>query len=201
MATTLNEVDQWDMSGLAIKAQDLDLSGNLDVTGTISQTGGTLSAGAGVSAAETNKTSISRAGGIITTRILVDLTGLVGSATDLDIIGNTGGAASAHFGRITTAVNGVISGGSVQCLEVPAGGADDVDFYSATVSTGAQDGLVTDLTETVLVTSGGAWTSGQVKGMTGVPPANDYIYIVNGEGSAGATFTAGKFLITLYGTV
>lgn len=157
-----------------------------------------LTPGAGVSAAERNVSGVFKNGGIITTKIVVDLTGLVGSATDLDIIGNTGGAASAHFGQITAALNGTIIGGKVTCLEVPAGGATDIDFYSATVGTGAQDGLVTDLTETVLVTSGGAWTSGATKGMTNVPPANDYLYIVNGAASGG-TFTAGKFLIELFG--
>jgi hypothetical protein len=157
-----------------------------------------LTAGAGVSAAETNKSGYFKNGGITHTWILVDLTGLVGSASDTDIIGNTGGAASAHFGQITAALNGTIAGGKITCLEVPAGGADDIDFYSATVSTGAQDGLITDLTETVLVTSGGAWASGTVKGMTGVPPANDYLYICNGEAVAG-TYTAGKFLIEFYG--
>lgn len=157
-----------------------------------------LTAGAGVSAAERNVSSVFQTGGIKITRIVVDLTGLVGSATDLDIIGNTGGAASAHFGQITAALTGTIIGGQVTCLEVPAGGATDIDFYSATVSTGAQDVDVTTLTETVLVTSGGAWTSGATKGMTTIPPANDYLYIVNGAASGG-TFTAGKFLIELYG--
>ena len=154
--------------------------------------------GAGLSAAETYAASVTTSGGIKTTRILVDLTGLVGSATDLDIIGNTGGAASAHAGQITVAINGTMAGGRVTCLEVPAGGATDIDFYSATVSTGAQDVDVTTLTETVLVTSGGAWTSGATKGMTAVPPANDYLYICNGAASGG-TFTAGKFLIELFG--
>lgn len=157
-----------------------------------------LTPGAGVSAAETNKSSYMQAGGIITTRILVDLTGLVGSGTDLDIIGNTGGATSAHFGQITTALNGTMAGGRVTCLEVPAGGTNDIDFYSANESTGAQDGLVTSLTETALVTSGGAWTSGASKGMTALPAANDYIYITNGAASGG-TFTAGKFLIEFFG--
>lgn len=157
-----------------------------------------LSKGAGVSAAESYASGYFRNGSLITTRIVLDLTGLVGSATDLDIIGNTGGAASAHWGQLTTALNGTLIGGSVTCLEVPAGGADDIDFYSATVSTGAQDVDVTTLTETVLVTSGGAWTSGQRKGMTGLPTANGYLYIVNGE-AAGGTFTAGKFLIEFYG--
>lgn len=158
-----------------------------------------LTKGAGVSAAESYAVGYLQNGSLVTTRIVVDLTGLVGSGTDLDIIGNTGGAASAHFGQITTAKCGTLIGGSVTCLEVPAGGTNDIDFYSATVSTGAQDGLVTDLTETALVTSGGAWTSGASKGMTALPPANDYLYICNGAASGG-TFTAGKFLITLYGT-
>lgn len=159
-----------------------------------------LTKGAGVSAAETYAVGYLRNGTLVTTRILVDLTGLVGSGTDLDIIGNTGGAASAHWGQITTALNGTMVGGRVTCLEVPAGGTDDIDFYSATVSTGAQDGGIAALTETALVTSGGAWTSGASKGMTNLPPANDYLYIVNGA-AAGGTFTAGKFLIELYGYV
>lgn len=157
-----------------------------------------MTAGAGVSDAETYASGVFLNGTIITTRIIVDLTDLVGSGTDLDIIGNTGGAASANFGQVTAALNGTIVGGRVTCLEVPTGGADDVDFYSATVGTGAQDGAVTGLTETALVTSGGAWTSGTSKGMTTVPPADDYLYIVNGEASAG-TYTAGKFLIELFG--
>lgn len=159
-----------------------------------------LTKGAGVSAAETYAVGYLRNGTLVTTSIVVDLTGLVGSATDLDIIGNTGGAASAHWGQITTALNGAMIGGQITCLEVPAGGADDIDFYSATVSTGAQDVDVTTLTETALVTAGGAWASGTVKGMTGLPAANDYLYIANGE-AVGGTFTAGKFLIELYGYV
>ncbi len=157
-----------------------------------------MTKGAGVSAAETYASGVFLNGTLKVTRIIVDLTGLVGSATDLDIIGNTGGAASSHFGQITAALNGTIVGGRVTCLEVPAGGADDIDFYSATVGTGAQDVDVTTLTETVLITSGAAWTSGASKGMTTVPPANDYLYICNGE-AAGGTFTAGKFLIELFG--
>lgn len=161
-----------------------------------------LSAGSGVSAAERYLNSITRFGDLIVTTILVDLTGLVGSATDVDIIGNTGGAANAHFGQITAAKNGTIVGGKVTCLELPAGGADDIDFYASNVGTGAQDVAIThaDLgTETALVTSGAAWASGTTKGMTSLPPADSYLYIVNGEASANGTFTAGKFLIELYG--
>lgn len=203
---TLIDVYQIDGTGaLTFSAADLSLA-DLGITSTAAEinklddSATVLTKGAGVSAAETYAVGFLRNGTLVHTRIVVDLTGLVGSATDLDIIGNTGGAASAHWGQITTANCGAMVGGLVTCLEAPAGGSTDIDFYSATVSTGAQDGLVTDLTETVLVTSGGAWASGTTKGMTGLPTANDYLYICNGAASGG-TFTAGKFLIQFFGYV
>ena len=218
MATSLDKSRQMDMAGLALKVKDVDLSGALDVTGNAAITGnatvtgnlsvtgnvinlsGVLTRGAGVDTAESYAVSITRSGTLITTRIVVDISTLIGSATDLDIIGESA-AASCHWGQVTTAKCGALIGGSVTCLEVPAGGATDLDFYSSTVGTGTQDVIITDAalgTETALVTSGGAWTSGATKGMTALPTADDYLYIVNGAASGG-TFTAGKFLITLYG--
>ena len=158
-----------------------------------------LTRGAGVDTAETYAVGIFRNGSLVLTRIVVDLSVLVGSTTDLDIIGESA-AADCHWGQVTVAKNGTLVGGKVTCLEVPAGGVTDIDFYSATVSTGTENALVTDLTETALVTSGGVWTSGAAKGMTLLPPANDYLYIVNGAGGVPGTFSAGKFLIELYGT-
>ncbi len=189
--STLNVAGTFQIGGVTVTPTAAELNKLKDSTAVMTD-------GAGISAAEMYAAGVFKNGDITVTRIVVDLTGLVGSATDLDIIGNTGGAASAHFGQVTVALNGTMTAGRVTCLEVPAGGSTDIDFYSATVSTGAQDVDVTTLTETVLVTSGGAWTSGQSKGMTTVPPANDYLYIVNGAASGG-TFTAGKFLIELYG--
>lgn len=168
---------------------DADLASNL------------LTRGAGVDTAESYAAGISRNGSIITTRIVVDISTLIGSGTDLDIIGESA-AADCHWGQITTAKSGTLIGGSVTCLELPAGGTPDLDFYSSNVSTGVQDVIITDATlgtETALVTSGGNWASGTTKGMTSLPTANDYLYITNGAASGG-TFSAGKFLITLYGT-
>jgi hypothetical protein len=159
-----------------------------------------MTRGAGVDTAESYAAGVFRNGTLIHTRIVVDLSTLIGSATDLDIIGESA-AASCHWGQLTTAINGTLIGGKITCLELPAGGADDIDFYSSTVSTGTQDVIITDAalgTETALVTSGAAWASGTTKGMTGLPTANDYLYIVNGE-AAGGTFTAGKFLIEFFG--
>lgn len=161
-----------------------------------------MTKGSGVSAMESYATGVFLNGTVKRTQMVIDMTGLVGSATDLDIIGNTTQAANAHIGQITAALNGTLIGGRVTCLEVPAGGTADIDFYSSNIGTGPQDTIITDAalgTETALVTSGGAWTSGLSKGMTGLPAANDYLYLCNGAASGG-TFTAGKFLIELFGT-
>ena len=159
-----------------------------------------LTKGSGVSNAERYGVGYIQNGTLVKTRIVLDLTGLVGSATDVDIIGNTGGAANCHWGQITTAKCGTLIGGRVTCLEVPAGGTADINFYSSSASTGAQDALASGLAGvSTLIDAGGAWTSGATKGMTALPAANDYLYIANGAASGG-TFSAGKFEIVLFGT-
>lgn len=161
--------------------------------------GATLSAGAGFAGTGTvYKSSVVREGDFLKTTIFIDLTGAASSTTDLDIIGTDG---VSHIGQITAAVNGTIVGGSMTCLEVPAGGADDIDLYAATEGTGAFDGGVAALTETALITAGGAWSSGECAGMVAVPAANQYLYLTGGEAGTAATYTAGKFLIELLGTV
>lgn len=130
------------------------------------------------------------------TEIFVDLTDAKSTATDLDIIGNSG---VSHLGQFTAAMNGTALFGRMTCFEVPIGGAVDIDLYAANEATGAYDGLVTDLTaDTALVTSGGNWTLGLVKLFTGLPAANQYFYLTSGEATAG-TYTAGKYLIEIWG--
>jgi hypothetical protein len=162
----------------------------------------TMTAGSGVAGADAYAASVERVGNLIHTKIVIDIDDLVGSTTDLDIIGDSA-AANCHIGQITAAVNGTIIAGRMTCLELPAGGADDIDLYASNVGTGTENVVITDAalgTETALVTSGAAWASGTTKGMTGLPAANDYLYLVNGEGSANGTFSAGKFLIEFFGT-
>jgi hypothetical protein len=162
-----------------------------------SLTNGTPGAGISGGTGTVFKSSVIRIGDIIRTSILIDLTGLSSSTTDLDIIGQ--GTDPAYLGRITAAKNGTILSGRMTCLEVPAGGADDIDLYSATEATGVFDGAIGDLTETALLTSGGAWTLGTTKGLSAVPAANAYLYLTGGEGGTAAAYTAGKFLIELDG--
>lgn len=160
----------------------------------------TIEAGAGITdgTGTVYKSSVQKSGGLYTTQIVIDLTGLASSTTDLDIIGV--GASAAHIGQIKAADCGTILSGTMTCLEVPAGGADDIDLYFATEGTGVFDGGVAALTETALVTSGGAWTLGLTKGMSAVPADEAFLYLTGGEAGTAATYTAGKFLIEFYGT-
>lgn len=142
------------------------------------------------------ESSVTRAGGIITTRILIDITGLNHGGTAGDIIG-VDGTGVAHLGRITTARCGTIIAGRMTCFEAPLTGDPDIDLYSATEGTGVEDVGIGTLTETQLINAGAA-TAGAEDVMTALPAAGSYLYLV-GQGAAGATYTAGIFLIELYG--
>lgn len=163
-----------------------------------------MTAGAGIAGIDTYATGVFRNGNVVVTRMVLDLTDLVVDDADLDIIGDDD-AASANFGQITSALNGTIVAIRMTCLEVPAGAGTvvDIDLYSATEGTGTE-GVATGiaaLTETALITSGASWTSGRVLGSTAVPAAAQYLYLVAGAaGGDSSAFTAGKFLIELYGT-
>lgn len=143
------------------------------------------------------KSGVMRIGDIIRTTILIDLTGLSSSTTDLDIIGT--GTNPAYLGQITAARNGTILSGKMTCLEVPAGGVADIDLYSATEATGVFDGAIGSLAETALITSGGNWTLAAIKALGAMPAANSYLYLTGGAGGTAAAYTAGKFLLELDG--
>jgi hypothetical protein len=155
--------------------------------------------GSGIDAAAVYRSSVVQIGGIVYTKILIDLTGLNSGATG-DIIGDDG-AANCHLGQIVTSRNGTIFSGRMRCIEQPATGDADVDVYSATESTGAEDAAVTGLTETALVAAGGALSAGSVYEFTALPAADEYLYLTSGGAGADATYTAGKLLIELEGYV
>ncbi len=176
----------------------------LDIDGRMVTPRGYLSgdgpaAGAGVTSGTgtVHRSSVVKfGGGVIRTYIYIDLTGLASSTTDLDIIGV--GASVAYLARITNALNGEIFAGKMSCIEVPVGGADDIDLYAATEGTGVFDGGIAALAETALVTSAGAWTR-VPKLFSALPVADAYLYLTGGEAGTAATYTAGKFLIELDG--
>lgn len=180
-----------DLSTLTATATELNTLHNQTLT---------TGAGAGITGGPGTvyKTSVQLSGGIYFTCILIDLTGLQSSTTDLDIIGQS--TTPAHLGQITIAQNGTIFAGKMTCLEVPVTGVTDIDVYWATEATGKFDDAVTGLTETVLLTNGGAWTLALVKAFADpVGIANGYIYLTCGALGTVGTYTAGKFLIELYG--
>ena len=142
------------------------------------------------------RTSVQRVGGIITTRILIDLTGLRSTGSG-DIIGVNGTALVCHIGQITAAQNGTILTGSMECFEAPAGGDPDINVHSATEGTGVEDGAIGDLTETLLVNAGDATTGSKVY-FTGVPAADQFLYLTTGA-ATDADYSAGKLFIELMG--
>ena len=142
------------------------------------------------------RTAVQRVGGIITTRILIDLTGLRSTGSG-DIIGVNGTALVCHIGQITAAQNGTILTGSMECFEAPAGGDPDINVHSATEGTGVEDGAIGDLTETLLVNAGDATTGSKVY-FTGVPAADQFLYLTTGA-ATDADYSAGKLFIELMG--
>ena len=145
------------------------------------------------------KGSVLRMGDVIETTIVMDLTGLNSGDADGDIIG-VAATANCHIGQITAAANGTLFAGYMQCVETPAGGEPDIDLFSATESTGTEEALVTGLTETALLATAADWTNVLApKGLTALPAANEYLYLAASGGSTNATYTAGKFIIKLYG--
>ena len=142
------------------------------------------------------RSAVQRMGGIITTRILIDLTGLRSTASG-DIIGVNGTSNVCHIGQITAARNGTILTGSMECFEAPAGGDPDINVHSATEGTGVEDGAISSLTETLLVNAGDA-TLGSKVYFSAVPAADEFLYLTLGD-TTDADYTAGKLFIELMG--
>lgn len=158
--------------------------------------GGGITAGTGT----IYRSSVAKVGGIIQTKILIDLTGLDSDATLGDIIGKSGTALPCHIGQVPASIGTVLTGRAT-CLETPAGGEVDIDIYSATEGTGVTDGAIGDLTETALLAAAADWAVGDVKVFTAFPAASSYLYLTTGTSSTptAGTYTAGKFLIELEG--
>jgi hypothetical protein len=140
------------------------------------------------------KTSAGLMGGVYSVRILIDLTGLNSGGTAGDIIGVNGTALPCYISLLPAIT---ILGGRMTCLETPAGGDTDIDLYSATEGTGVEDQAITALTETQIINAG-TQSAGTVTYFAADPAANTYLYLV-GQSTSNATYTAGRFLIEIFG--
>jgi hypothetical protein len=133
-------------------------------------------------------------GGVYRVQIIIDLTGLNSGGTAGDIIGVNGTALPCYIARLPAMT---VLGGRMTCLETPAGGDTDIDLYSATEGTGVEDSAISALTETEIINAG-TQSRGTVTYFSADPSANAYFYLV-GQSTSNATYTAGRFLIEIFG--
>lgn len=192
-----------DVSGVA----QIDLDGTL-VTSTaaeINQLDGNILAdmtpGTGISTGTGTicEHSVTKVGGLFKTEILIDLTGLNSGGGILDVIGKDGGTANCHIGQITAAVNGTIIAAKIEGHEVPAGGDPDINVYTSTDATLAQDTAISAGAGQALMVNAGDMTASSVVNFTAWPAADSYMYLVSGA-VTDADYTGGRCLITLWGT-
>jgi len=187
----------WDGDSLNVTSAATEFTGTVALGTTAQMTVGT---GISAVAAAIVKHSVVQVGNIIETTIALDVTGLNSGGADGDVIGKAD-TANCHYGQITAATNGTILSGYVQCLETPAGGEPDIDLYSNTVATLTEEaGINASGSEAALLATAADWTNLLApKGLTAVPAADTYLYLVASGGSTNNTYTAGKFIIKLYG--
>ena len=143
---------------------------------------------------------ITKVGKVINTQIFIDVTGLQSSTTDLDIIGS--GASAAYLTQIDNDVMGQLYAVTMTCLEAPLTGVTSIDLYSATEGTGVFDGDIASLVEVIVITASAAWTVNKTQNATpatDIPADTKYLYLTCGAAGTVGTYTAGQFLIELWG--
>jgi len=143
---------------------------------------------------------VTKVGGLYKTEILLDVTGLNDGDTAGDVIGKDGDTANCHIGQITAAVNGTIIAGRVHCLEVPAGGDVDIDIWgSVDEATLAQDTAISAATGEEQLIDHGDWAANEIDELSALPDADGYLYLATGAQGTDQDYTAGIFLIELWG--
>ena len=181
-------------------ATNASIGGTLVVTGITDLNGNTMSAGTGITTGTGTvyAGSAVKVGGVYSTSILIDLTGLASSGSG-DIIGKAG-TANSNIGQITAANNGTILTGQLSCYEAPAGGDPDIDLWYADEATGAEDAAITGLSNQVQVMNNGDLTAASIDYFTAgvVPAADKYLYLVTGA-ATNADYTAGRILLEMWG--
>ena len=181
-------------------ATNASIGGTLVVTGITDLNGNTMSAGTGITTGTGTvyAGSAVKVGGVYSTSILMDLTGLASSGSG-DIIGKAA-TANSHIGQITAANNGTILTGQLNVYEAPAGGDPDIDLWYADEATGTEDAAITGLTNQTQLMNNGDLTAGSIDYFTAgtVPAADKYLYLVTGAATDG-NYSAGRLLIEMWG--
>jgi hypothetical protein len=211
-----NTANATKLSFRTAKSEDASLAAqekmSIDSGGSVIMNAGTTTApGAGFNGGEDTVVSrIQEINGVTITTFEINIDDQVSTAgTGLRIMGDSAGAAAAHFARLDSGVNGLIYKATMVCMESPAGGEPDLDVYAesavraegasisgnyARIITARSDHVVTKFSEE----NAPFYDNG-----TGATPGlhEYYLYLVNGTGGTmdGGTYSAGKFLLQLYG--
>lgn len=185
--------------------------------------------GTGISPTIVSSTLL-RQGSEVVTEIVLDLgSSLTGSleavktiATDGLVIGvssSSGTHGPANLTTLATATNGHLIAIDMICLETPSGSAavsTDIDLVAHATSTLTYGGNVaTGSSGTILINASGSWTQGSFKSWTTLPGSNIYalnasgnvpgdtvtLYLAHGGSGAAGSYSAGKYVIRLYGIV
>jgi hypothetical protein len=160
--------------------------------------GSAVAAAAGAGSGTLGSSDISKVGKIINTQFFVDLTGQSSTTTLVDIIGITG-TDPAYFGIVDNAKMGQVYAMTMTCLKAPVTGATDIDLFAATEATGPAGANESTLTAVVQVASTAAWTLNRVLTAAAWPADGDSLYLMNGTSGTIGTYTAGQFVIELWG--
>ena len=155
-----------------------------------------------------NTGSVGMINGEVITTLFIDLgdsAATCASTTD-KVIGKASAAANASVTKITEAKNGVVYRAELICVETPAGTGNvtkHIDVYATT------DDLTTDAAVTgdqLLIPAGALDKGDVVRSTTGSAVsfhgmADHFVYLATGTapGGSGGTFTAGKFILRLFG--
>jgi len=133
--------------------------------------------------------------GVIITQIKVDLTGLRTVATANDVVALQAGGA-AYIGRNVVATNGVVFKTEWSCIETPVGGDLEVNVVTDASAAIAYDGAG----GTSYISDSGVLIAGQtIQNLVPALTEGDYIYMTGGAGTALGDYSAGMFILTLYG--
>jgi len=135
--------------------------------------------------------------GDICTEIHIDLTGLQSKNDADDVIGLVTAAPDAYLGKYDVDIFGVIRRVEMLCLETPAGGDNDINLIDhATGTLGYDD----DGAAGNVIINGGDWVAGKmvISNSSGITD-DQYLYLTAGTGDLDVAYTAGQFIIRLYG--
>ena len=214
--TESNFIDLIDSNINQTDTTDQSLISNLTISGLVSMSNavtyvsgnfhhtnpGITTRGAGALTGSAYQCKVANVNGETITTLLVDIEGMKSKDDEGDVIG-IATVGSSYLMKWETAIHGILYKIEMACLEAPIGGTEDIDLRSDLSSSATYDSNGQNFT--LLLTSGGDWAQGVRKGTDGSNGTqtaianNEYLYLVSGDANTDGVYTAGKYIIKLYG--